>query len=96
MRAVERALGAGDVGADDGGAQVLEPDAVGGEPREIGLDADRRADAALHRDVADAGHFGQPLAPCIVSAMSLSVRRSIVSEVSASVTIGASAGFTLE
>ena len=61
VRAVERALRAGDVGADDGRAQVLQREAVGGEPRQIGLDADRRADAALHRDVADAGHLGQPL-----------------------------------
>ena len=61
VRAVERALGAGDVGADDRRAQVLEADAVGGEPRQIGLDAHRRADAALHRDAADAGDLGQPL-----------------------------------
>ena len=60
MRAVERALGAGDIGGDDRRAQVLEPDAVGGEPRQIGLDADRRADAALHRHMADAGEFGEP------------------------------------
>ena len=61
VRAVERALGAGDIGADDRGAQVLQRDAVGGEPREIGLDAHRRLDAALHRDAADAGQLAQPL-----------------------------------
>ena len=60
MRAVERALGAGDIGADDGRAQVLERDAIGGEPRQVGLNADRRLDAALHRDAADTGQFRQP------------------------------------
>ena len=63
MRAVERAFGAGDVGADDRGAQILQRDAVGGEPRQIGLDADRRPDAALHRNVADAGHLATAAAP---------------------------------
>jgi hypothetical protein len=38
----------------------------------------------------------ESLGAMMVSAMSLSVRKSIVSEVSASVMIGASAGFTFE
>jgi hypothetical protein len=61
LGAVERPLGAGDVGGHDGGAQVFEGDAVGGEPRQVRLDADRRLEAALHRDVADAGHLAEPL-----------------------------------
>ena len=61
MRAVERALGAGDIGADDGLAHILKADAIGREPRQIGLDAHRGPDAALDRDAADAAHFGEPL-----------------------------------
>ena len=75
-------------------AQIFEADAVGGEPREIGLDAHRRPDAALDRDAADAADLGQPLRHQRVGE-SLSSRSAIVSEVSASVMIGASAGFTL-
>src|SRR3569833_2365187 len=30
-----------------------------GSPRQVGLDADRRLDAALYRDVADAAHLGE-------------------------------------
>ena len=60
VRAVERALGTRDVGADDRLPHVLEADAVGGEPRQIGLDAHRRPDAALDRDAADAADFGEP------------------------------------
>ena len=52
MRAVERAFGPGDIGGDDHVAHVLERDAVIGEPRQIGLDADRRPDVALHGDAA--------------------------------------------
>ena len=68
---------------------------VGGEPRQIGLDAHRRLDAALRR------HVPTPpisLSRCAssVSARSLRLRSDMVSEVSASVTIGVSAGFTLE
>ena len=55
MRAVERALGPGDVGADDGVAEVGHAEAVGGEPGDVGLDAHGRADAAFDRDVSDAG-----------------------------------------
>ncbi len=58
--AVERALGAGHVSCDDDVAQVFERDAVVGEPREIGLDAHRRLDVALHGDAPDAGQFAQP------------------------------------
>ena len=61
VRAVERALGPGDIGGDDDVAQVLQRDAVIGEPRQIGLDADRRTDVALHGDAADAGELAQPL-----------------------------------
>ena len=61
VRAVERALGAGDVGGRDGVAQVRHAEAVGGEPGEVGLDAHGRLDAALDRDVTDAGHVAQPL-----------------------------------
>jgi len=40
---------------------MIRPRSVaGGEPREVGLDAHRRLDAALHRDVADARHLGEP------------------------------------
>ena len=95
VRAVERALGARDIRGDDDVAHVLEPDAVIGEARKVRLDADRRPDIALHRDAADAGQFASRCASR-VSAMSLSWRCEIVSEVIASVTIGASAGFTLE
>ena len=42
-------------------AHILQADAVGGEPRQIGLDAHRRPDAALDRDAADAADLGQPL-----------------------------------
>ncbi len=56
-RAVDRALGGRDVGGHDGGAQVLEADAVGGEARQVGLDADGGADVALDRHVADARHL---------------------------------------
>ncbi|MEA3025066.1 MAG: multidrug efflux pump, partial [Alphaproteobacteria bacterium] len=49
VRAVERAFGAGDVAGHDHLAHVLQPDAVIGEPRQIDLDAHRRADVALHR-----------------------------------------------
>ena len=61
MNAVERALGARDIGAAHREPHVLEADAVAREAREIGLYAHRRPDAALHRDVADAGHLGQAL-----------------------------------
>ena len=59
MRAVERALGARHIGGDDDVAHVFERDAVVGEPRQIGLDAHRRPDVALHGDAADAGQFAQ-------------------------------------
>src|SRR5258707_1388083 len=42
-------------------AQILERDAVIGEPRQVGLDADRRADVALDGDAADAGELAQSL-----------------------------------
>jgi len=45
------------VGALHGRAQVFQADAVGGEPVEIGLDADRGPEAALHRDMADVGFW---------------------------------------
>ena len=60
MRTVERAFGAGDVGADDGCTHILQRKPVGGEPRQVGLDADRGPDPALNRDMADARHLGQP------------------------------------
>ena len=61
MRAVERAGRAGDIGGDDHRAQVFERDAVVGEPRQVGLDAHRRLEPALHGDLADAAHLGEPL-----------------------------------
>src|SRR4029078_239481 len=61
VRAVESALGAGDICGDDDVAHVLEPDAVIGEARKVRLDADRGPDVALYRDPADAGPFAQPL-----------------------------------
>ena len=58
LRAVERALRSGDVGAGDRGAQILHRDAVGGEPRQIGLHPHRRLQAAQHGDAADARKSG--------------------------------------
>ena len=77
-------------------AQILEADAVGGEPREIGLDAHRRPDAALDRDPADAGDLAQPLRHQRVGEVAELRAARWSREVSASVMIGASAGFTLE
>ena len=57
VRAVERAFGAGDVRRDDHIAQILERDTVIGETREVGLDADSRADIALHGDASHTGNF---------------------------------------
>ena len=62
LDAVERALGTGDIGVGDRGAQVLHADPVVGEARQIGLDAHRRLDAAEDPDVADAGDLGESLA----------------------------------
>ncbi len=59
--AVERALGRGDVGGRDGGADVFEAEPIGGERLEVGLHADSGLEAALHADAADARHFAQPL-----------------------------------
>ena len=61
MHAVERAFRPGYIGAADRKPDILQADAVGGKPRQIGLDAHRRPNAALNGDVADAGHFGEPL-----------------------------------
>ena len=58
--AVERALGPGDVGSGDRRPQVGHAEPVGGEPRQIRLDAHRRLDAALHGHVADPGNGGEP------------------------------------
>jgi hypothetical protein len=54
LRAVERSLGTGDIGARNGAAQILHRDAIGGEPREIGLYPHRRLQPAQHRDATDA------------------------------------------
>ena len=59
VRAVERAFGAGDIGADDGGAQIVQRNAIGRKPRQIGLNAYGGPDAALHRNVSDARHLGK-------------------------------------
>ncbi len=56
-RAVERALGLVDVGGADGGADVFEREAVAGELRGVGLDADRGLLAAGDGDEADAGEL---------------------------------------
>ena len=53
-RAVEAALGAVDVGGGDGGAHVLEREAVGGDARRVDADADGGAQPALDGDFADA------------------------------------------
>ena len=95
MRAVERAFGSGDVGADDGRAQIFQRDAIGGEPRQVGLNADRGADTALHRNMADARHFGKPRRHDGVGHIAQRAQVDAC-EVSASVMIGASAGFTFE
>jgi hypothetical protein len=61
VRAIERALGAGNVGANDRSADILKPDAVSGQPSDVGLDAHRGPDSALHRNAADACDLRQPL-----------------------------------
>ncbi|MGY3359021.1 hypothetical protein ACVWZK_005684 [Bradyrhizobium sp. GM0.4] len=61
LRAVERAFRPGDVGTGDRGAQVFHGYAIGGEPREIRLDADGWLQSAEHRDAPDAGNLAQPL-----------------------------------
>ena len=95
-RAVERALRARHVGVDDRLADVFEREAVGREPRQIGLDAHRRLDAALRRHIADAGDLGEPLRQQRVGKIAQGCAATRSREVSASVTIGVSAGFTLE
>ncbi len=59
--AVEGALRASHVGVDDRLPDVLQRKAIGGEPRQVGLDAHRRLDAALRRHIADAGNLAQAL-----------------------------------
>ena len=94
LRAVERSLRSGHVGAGDGVAQILHRDAVGGEPRQIGLHPHRGLQAAQHRDPSDAGNLAQPLRQNGVGEVAHGAQRD-VSDVSASVRTGASAGFTL-
>src|SRR5713226_7235768 len=52
--AVEIAFRRVDVGGADGGAQIVEVEAVGGEGARVGLDAHRRTLAAADADEADA------------------------------------------
>ena len=75
MHAVERALRPRHIGADDRLADILEADAIGGEPRQVGLDAHRRPDAALHRDAADAGHLASRCAMQRVGEIALIAQR---------------------
>ena len=48
LGAIQRALGPRDISADDGEPQILQPEAIGGEARKVGLNAHRRAHAALN------------------------------------------------
>ena len=61
VRAVERTLRAGDVGRRNGAVEVGDRQPVGGEASHVGLDAHGRANAALDRNMADAGHRRQAL-----------------------------------
>ncbi len=56
-RSVEIALGRVDVGVGDGGAEIVDVEAVGGERTRIGLDAHRRPLAAIDADEPDAGQL---------------------------------------
>ena len=62
LRAVERALRPGDVGAGNGVAQVFHRNAVGREPRQVGLHPHRGLQPAENGDAADAGNLAEPLA----------------------------------
>ena len=61
LLAVERALGPGDVGAGNGGAEIGHAEAVARKTRDVGFDAHSGLDAALDRDVTDARHGGEAL-----------------------------------
>ena len=58
---LDRALGGVGVGVGDGGADVLQADAVLGQRQRIDLDAHRGQRAAGHIDAADAIDLRQPL-----------------------------------
>jgi hypothetical protein len=55
---VEAALGLVDVGRGDGRAHIVEREAIGREPRRVGLDPDRGLLAAAERDEPDARQLG--------------------------------------
>ena len=55
LRAVERSLRPGNVGARDRVAQILHGNAIGREPRQVGLHPHRRLQPAQHRNAPDAG-----------------------------------------
>ncbi len=57
LGAVERSLRPRHVGAGDGVAQILHRDAVGREPRQIGLHPHRGLQPAQDRNPADAGNL---------------------------------------
>jgi hypothetical protein len=59
MRAVERSLGSGDVGADNCRADIFQGNPIGGESRKVRLNADRGTDTALNRNMTDARNFGE-------------------------------------
>ena len=61
MGAVERSLRPRYVGARNGVAQILHRDAIGGEPRQIGLHPHRGLQPAQHRNPPDAGNLAEPL-----------------------------------
>src|SRR5216683_2759684 len=88
LRAIQRSLGAGDVGAGDRAAQILHRDAIGGQPRQVGLNPPSTA-------TRPTPEIWLRRWPRMVSARSLMARSEIVSDVSASVRTGASAGLTL-
>jgi hypothetical protein len=54
-RPVEIALRRVDVGVGDGGAQIVDVEAIGGERRRIGTDANAGLLAAFQADQPDAG-----------------------------------------
>ena len=93
-RAVEAAFGLVDVGRRDRGPHVFEVQAVGCERGRIRADANGRLLASGERHQPDAGQL-RDFGARRVSARSWTVDSGSVSDVSASVRIGASAGFTL-
>ncbi len=94
-RAVEVALGGVDAGLGDGGAQILQIDAVGRERRRVGLNAHRGLLAAADADQADAAELRDLGREARVDQILDLRERHGVCEVMARVSTGASAGLVL-